>query len=119
MKIESDDWLTMPEAAKLLGVTSSRVQQMANQGLVESKRLWPRTRLIARRSVEDRAGWNTTTRLSRGTAMRWIAARHGVAGHPTRSDRLPADIKRLIAGLDGQTLRSELRVHRRSSPQQE
>jgi hypothetical protein len=40
--------------------------------------------------------------------MRWIAARHGVAGHPVRPDRVTADIKRLIAALDRQVLRSEL-----------
>jgi hypothetical protein len=41
MNIETDDWVTMPEAARLLGLTTSRVHQMANQGLVESVRPWP------------------------------------------------------------------------------
>jgi len=40
--------------------------------------------------------------------MRWIAARHGVPGHPVRPDRLTADIRRVIAGLDRKALRAEL-----------
>ncbi len=39
--------------------------------------------------------------------MRWIAARHGVAGHPVRPDRITADIRRVIAGLDAKALRAE------------
>jgi hypothetical protein len=42
--------------------------------------------------------------------MRWIAARHGVPGHPVRPDRITADIRRLISGLDRRALRAELRA---------
>ncbi len=41
--------------------------------------------------------------------MRWIAARHGVPGHPVRPDRITANIRRVVAGLDPKALRSELR----------
>jgi hypothetical protein len=109
MNIETDDWVTMPDAARLLGLTTSRVHQLANQGRLVAIRPWPRVCLIARGSVAERTGAITSTRLSRGTAMRWIAARHGVAGHPVRPDRLTADIRRVIAGLDRTALRSELR----------
>jgi hypothetical protein len=98
----------MTEAAQLLGLTTSRVGQMANRGLLESVRPWRRIRLIGRRSVEERLGRDTSTRVSRGTAMRWIAARHGVAGHPVRPDRITGEIKRVIAGLEPKALRSEL-----------
>jgi hypothetical protein len=108
MNIETDDWVTLSEAARMLGITPSRVNQMANQGLREVVRPWPRICLIGRRSVAERAGGDTVTRLSRGTAMRRIAARHGVAGNPIRQDRLTADITRVIAGLDRKALRSEL-----------
>jgi hypothetical protein len=81
---------------------------MVNQGLLEAVRPWPRVCLIARRSVAERTGGDGTQRLSRGTAMRWVAARHGVAGHAIRPDRITADIKRVIAGLDPNALRSEL-----------
>jgi hypothetical protein len=98
----------MSEAARLLGLTASRVNQMVNQGLLEAVRPWPRVCLIARRSVAERAGRDAAERLSRGTAMRWVAARHGVADHPTRPDRITAEIKRAVAGLDPKALRAEL-----------
>jgi hypothetical protein len=81
---------------------------MANQGLVEALQPWPHVRLIARRSVAERAGGDTASRISRGTAMRWIATRHGVAEHPVRPERITADINRVITGLDPEALRSEL-----------
>jgi hypothetical protein len=108
MNIETDDWVTMPEAAKVLGLTTSRVHQMANQGGLEVIQPWPRVRLVARRSVTERLGRNTAIRLSRGTAVRWIAARHGVPGHPVRSDRITAAMNRVIAGLKPKALRSEV-----------
>jgi hypothetical protein len=108
MNIETDDWVTLPEAAKVLGLTTSRVHQIANHGELEVIQPWPRVRLVARRSVTERLGRNTAIRLSRGTAMRWVAARHGVAGHPVRPDRITADINRLVAGLDAKALRSGL-----------
>ena len=56
----------------------------------------------------ERLGGDTATRVSRGTGPRWIAARHGVTGHPVRTDRLTAEVNRVIAGLDPKALRSEL-----------
>jgi hypothetical protein len=108
MKIETDEWVTPSEAAACLGVTPSRVNQMANQGLVESVRPWPHVRLIGRRSVAERFNAETRSRVSRGTAMRWIAARHGVTGHPVRPDRITADMNRVIAGLDPKALSAEV-----------
>ena len=108
MKIETDDWVTESEAARLLGLTASRVGQMVNQGLLEALRPWPGVGLIARRSVAERAAGEPAARVSRGTAMRWIAARHAVAGHSVRPDRITADIDRVVTGLDRKALRSEL-----------
>jgi hypothetical protein len=82
---------------------------MANAGVLETARPWPRICLIARRSLVEQTQRRTSAiRLSRGTAMRWIAARHGVAGHPVRRDRITAELNRLIASLDPTLLQSEL-----------
>jgi hypothetical protein len=109
MNLETDDWMTTSEAAKMLGLTASRVSQMANTGLLEVAHPWPGIRVIARQSVVEQAQRRTKDiRLSRGSAMRWIAARHSVVGHPVRRDRITADIKGVIASLDPTALRSEL-----------
>ena len=54
MHLETDEWVTVSEAGRLLDVSHQRVQQMADEdGTLDIVRPWPRVTLIGRLSLAE------------------------------------------------------------------
>lgn len=78
--IDTSQWLTLSEAARILGVTHQRVFTMAEEGSLDIIRPWPRVALVSRQSV---TAWLQGERLHRtdiGQAREWLRER-GVDPH--------------------------------------
>lgn len=73
MQIETDEWITAGEAARLLGVTHTRVIQMADEeGTLDVLRPWPRVVVIGRQSIEEWEAGGRQTRIKATMVRRWL-----------------------------------------------
>lgn len=78
MQLETEEWVTGSEAARLLSVTPQRVMTMADDGLLEVTRPWDRVALIRRRSIADWLAGNRPARIQPYDARRWLLKRYDV-----------------------------------------
>jgi hypothetical protein len=77
MMLETTEWTTTSEAARLLGVSTQRVAAMADEGLLDIQRPWPHTALIGRRSLAERLAGTRPERIAPADARRWLLKRSG------------------------------------------
>jgi hypothetical protein len=52
--IDPDEWVTQAEAARLLGISPQRVQQLCAKGMLRSTRPWTKVALVAASDVAAR-----------------------------------------------------------------
>lgn len=77
--IDTEEWVTGSEAARLLDVTPQRVMNMADDGLLDVIRPWDRVALIGRRSIAEWLAGERPARIQPFDARRWLLKRYGVA----------------------------------------
>ena len=77
MNIDSDEFVTLSEAARLLGVSPQRVDTLADRGLLDVVRPWPYVTLIGRRSIAARLAGEQVTRIDTGNTRRWLRTARG------------------------------------------
>src|SRR5262245_3669115 len=85
MNIDTDQWCTASEAARLLGVSTQRVYAMADEGLLEAVRPWPMVRIVKRESVAARISEGSAEPLTVAGARRWVLT-HGGGQLPSTLD---------------------------------
>lgn len=79
MDLNTDEWTTASEAARLLKVSSTRVGQLADDGVVDAIRPWPHVLLVGRRSIAERLAGDMPLRIVTSEARRWLEKRHQTA----------------------------------------
>lgn len=72
MQIDTEAWTTGSEAARILGVSSTRVMAMAEEGSLEVIRPWPRMALISRRSMAEWVAGARPPKISALHVRRWL-----------------------------------------------
>lgn len=77
MQIETDDWTTASESARILGVSHQRVMQMAKEGSLRVARPWPHVLLIERVSLAEWVAGKRLTRIHPAAVRKYVLARTG------------------------------------------
>ena len=77
MRIDSDDYMTVAEAAELLGVTHQRVHSMINEGVLQAERPWQTTVVVTRRSVAEWLAGARPPSIRPPAARAWLLERTG------------------------------------------
>lgn len=76
--IVPSDWTTSSEAARLLGCSPQRVNQMTEEGSLEVLRPWPRVTLIGRRSIAEWLAGHRQSRIGIGFCRRHLLEQAGL-----------------------------------------
>jgi hypothetical protein len=76
MDLNTDDWTTASEAGRLLNISHQRVNQLADDGVIDAVRPWPHVLLVGRRSIAERLAGEMPSRIVTAEARRWLLARH-------------------------------------------
>lgn len=92
---DTDAWTTASEAARLLDVSPQRVQQMADDGIINVLRPWPHVSLVSRRSIAEWLAGDRPEPIRPRDARLWMLKHLGVD-----------DVQR----LDIDTVRDEMRA---------
>lgn len=87
MNLDTAEWITIGEAADLLGVSRQRVHALGDEGLLDVVHPWTRVTLVGRESVEARQHRKEFGVLqpSKAGAYRWVAE-HLDVKHVRRQD---------------------------------
>lgn len=97
MHLDTDEWTTASEAARILGVSAQRVAKMATEdGSLDACHPWPRVFLIGRSSLE---AWMTGERQGRilpADARRFVL-KH--TGHTSIHLADPGDVEGWLLGF--------------------
>ena len=79
MQLDTDAWCTAAEAARLLGVSPQRVNDMVNEdGLLDVIRPWDRVTLVSRHSLAEWLAGVRPPRIMRKDAREWACKQTGV-----------------------------------------
>ena len=79
MNLNTDEWTTASEAARLLNVSATRVGQLADDGVVDAVRPWPHVLLVGRRSLAERLAGEMPERINTAQARNYLEKRHQTA----------------------------------------
>lgn len=82
----ADEWISIKEAAALLGLTTERVRQMAHAGVLTAKRLHARAILVSRQSVARNLAEYEAGRDGAGRPRERTPAK-GATGHEAQEMR--------------------------------
>lgn len=88
--INPDEWTTASEAARLLGISSTRVLMLADDGVIDVLRPWPRVALVSMESIRARQAGEQLPRLMTTDARRYVLSR---ANARSIHELIPSDIE--------------------------